>query len=776
MARKPNKQNEKFAHIGLITQGLEYLGKPFYKILSVSLVILLFLFYQIGQLAKSLSLFIFFFPKALIRITAVILTFFITSFKELISSIFSVKISIPRFPKISLPKLSKVKKPKIIISVVIIVIAFSVLVLKDLPSPNELVNRDQEVSTKIYDRNGTLLYKIYKEKNRSIISLAEIPNNVIAATLAAEDAEFYSHPGFSLKGIIRAIIRNVKENKLTGGSTITQQLVKNALLSSEKTLIRKIRELILAVGVELSFTKNEILEMYLNEVSYGGTAYGIQEASSIYFGKKVSELTLAEAAYLAGLPKSPTIYSPFGSSPEQGLARQKDVINLMAINKFISNEVANNALNQNLEFETNKIDIKAPHFVMYVRQQLESIYGTSMVEKGGLEVTTTLDYSIQLLAEKVIDNELSKLKHLNVNNAAVIVVEPKTGEILAMVGSHDYFDLENDGNVNAVMSIRNPGSSIKPINYAFALGNGYNPATILKDSPVTFNVPGLPPYSPRNYDSKFRGNLSLRSALAESRNVTAVKVLASYGVDKMLELGNKMGITTWNDPSKYGLSLTLGGGGVKLFDLAQVYSVIANKGEKVNFQSVLKISNYKNKTLEEINYEQESVLDPRIAYLLINILSDNIARSPAFGTFSELSIPTHPEVAVKTGTSNDLRDNLTIGFNQNYLVAVWVGNNDNAPMSRIASGITGASPIWKGIISSLLNNQKSEPWIIPDGLINTPICSLTGTLPCQGCPTKFEWFLKEDVPTKKCNLKNIKKMKEKSDKKQLLPEAASTER
>jgi len=704
---------------------LIFVGRPFYFILSRLIVAILFTLYLIGHT---------------VRISATLLA---------------------KLPKVKIPKFKlrlKLRiKPKLIFFVsflALVLILFYLLILKGLPSPRELTTKEQEVSTKIYDRNGVLLYKIYKDKNRTPISLDKVPLPAKLATLAAEDAEFYYHPGFSVRGIFRSIIKNIKEGKLSGGSTITQQLVKNALLTPEKTIARKIKELILAIEVEFLYSKDQILEMYLNETPYGGVSYGIQEASQEYFEKEVDKLTLAEAAFLAGLPKSPTKFSPFGPNPELAYDRQKEVLRLMRINKFITAEQEQEALNQELKITQKKTDIKAPHFVMYVRQELVGKYGEEVVETGGLEVTTTLDIRIQNLAEQVVKEEIEKLRGLNVNNGAALVFDTQSGEILAMVGSKDYFDTQNDGNVNVTLRLRQPGSSIKVINYAYALANGFTPASIIDDSPVIFKVPGLPPYQPQNYDSKFRGRITLRSALAESRNIPAVKVLASYGVSKMLELGQKMGITTWNDPSNYGLSLTLGGGDVKLIDLAQAYLTIADYGKKPEITPVLEIKNYKGKVLEQVqpldSTRDEQVISPQVAFLLIDILKDNVARSPAFGSNSYLVIPGHPEIAVKTGTSNNLKDNLTFGFNQKYLVAVWVGNNNSTPMARIASGVTGASPIWNKIMRGLLTDEDTLGWEIPEGLVQVPICPLTGTLPCEGCPTKNEWFLKESVPNTKC--------------------------
>lgn len=629
-------------------------------------------------------------------------------------------------------------------------VSFYFLIIKDMPSPYELASRSPNVSTKIYDRNGNLLYKIYKDENRTIIPLGQIPENIRLATLAAEDAEFYTHPGFSIKGIFRALIKDIKTGQIHGGSTITQQLVKNTLLTPEKTITRKIRELILSVEIETIYTKDEILEMYLNEVSYGGTAYGIEEASLSYFGKSVEKLDLAEAALLAGLPKSPTAYSPFGSNPDFAFERQREVLHLMVINKYINQADYLKASQEKLHFAPNKTNIKAPHFVMYIRQIMADKYGETTLEKGGLEITTSLDLSIQETSEKVIGDELTRLRGMNVSNGASLVINPQTGEVLAMVGSKDYFDTENDGNVNVLTSLRQPGSSIKIVNYAYALANGFTLASIINDSPITFYSPGTTPYSPVNYDGKFLGNVSLRSALARSRNIPAVKVLASYGVTKMIEQGQKMGITTWNDPNLYGLSLTLGGGAIKALDLAKVYATIANYGKTPELMPILEVKNYKGQILEKNTPKSSQTINSRIAFLLTDVLKDNNARAPEFGYNSHLVVKNHPEIAVKTGTSNDLRDNWTVGYNQNFLVLTWVGNNDNSPMSRIASGVTGASPIWNKIMSSILNDEPSIDWDIPEGVSKINICASSGTLPCEGCSSKQEWFLDENRPTKHC--------------------------
>lgn len=669
---------------------------------------------------------------------------------------------------------------------ILILTWFWYFILRDLPSPQVLADRVPQTSTKIYDRDGILLYTIYKDQNRTIVPLSSIPAQIRSATIAAEDSEFYSHPGFSIKGITRALYINLREKKLTGGSTITQQLVKNAILGSEKTYIRKIKEVVLAIQVELTYSKDQILEMYLNEVPYGGTAYGIQEASRMYFGKDVGNLTLAESALLAGLPQSPTSYSPFGSHPERALERKDEILSEMREHGFITESQEENAKNEVIRFSDTKIPIKAPHFVFYVREILEEEYGKDKLEQGGMKIVTSLDFNIQKLTKDIVSEEIEKLKKLNATNAAVIVMNPKTGEILAMVGSHNFFDTVGGGNVNVTTRLRQPGSSIKIVNYAYALSHSFTAATIIPDIPATFLIEGQEPYTPKNYEGGFRGNLTLRSALAESRNIPAVRVLASYGVENMLIEGQNLGITTWENEWDYGLSLTLGGGEVKLIDLARVYSTVANYGVRPDINPILKVTDVKNDTLEEFNCNDESqinlvqdsdgfiesaiattssliasknnnndcnfpqVLDPRVTYVLTDILKDNEARSPSFGPNSLLNITNHPEVAVKTGTSNNLRDNLAIGYNQDYVVAVWVGNNDNSEMDRIASGITGATPIFNSIMTALLADSESKSWEIPDGLVQLPICPYTGTLACEGCPVKNEWFLKENKPELTC--------------------------
>jgi len=420
----------------------------------------------------------------------------------------------------------------------------------------------------------------------------------------------------------------------------------------------------------------------------------------------------------------------------------------------------------NIHLASQKTDILAPHFVMYVKEKLVEEFGEKMVEEGGLEVVTTLDLNLQRKVEEIVKNEIENLKRLRVGNGAALVTNPQTGEILAMVGSKDYFDVENQGNFNVTTAQRQPGSSIKPVTYSLALASGFTAATILSDTPVTYRLPGQPPYSPKNYDGRFHGNIPLRVALASSYNVPAVKVLSSLGVSKLVEQGKKMGITTWEDSSRFGLSLTLGGGEVKMVDMAVVYGVLANQGVKVPLKAILEVKNYKGVTFVDKNKEtgknKERVLSEGISYILTDILSDNQARAPAFGVNSVLYIP-GKKVAVKTGTSNNLKDNWTIGYTPSFVVVCWVGNNDATPMSYIASGITGASPMWRKITDFLLTNYPSEEFKEPPGLIKAKICTLTGSLFCPACPfSRTELFLPGTQPQYVCREEDIRKLLEKT--------------
>jgi 1A family penicillin-binding protein len=630
-----------------------------------------------------------------------------------------------------------------------------------LPSPGKLGSDEFPVSTKILDRNGRLLYEIYTDQNRTPVKLTDLPEYVQQATIAIEDKNFYRHHGFAWEGILRAMLNTVFKQKLQGGSTITQQLVKTTLLTPERTLRRKIREALLALATEIRYSKKEILEMYLNHVPYGGTAYGIEQAAQTYFGKSAQDLSLAEAALLAGLPQAPTRYSPFGANPDAAKDRQKQVLMRMLEDKYINQEQYQQALDSPLTFAPQTNNLNAPHFSLYVKELLVEKYGEALVEKGGLRVTTSLDLDLQNFAQEAVATEVAKLNRANVTNGAALVTKPRTGEILAMVGSKDYFDLEIDGNVNVTTRLRQPGSSIKPINYAVGLGSGYTPSTMFLDVPVCFIVAGQPAYCPKNYDGKFHGAVQMRFALGNSFNIPAVKMLAANGLETMIATASSLGISTFTDPSRYGLSLTLGGGEVYMTDMAVAFGVFANAGLKVKLTPILKVETYTGKVLEEINFNDhlptgEKVISPEIAYLISHILLDNNARSQAFGAASQLVIPGHA-VSVKTGTTDDLRDNWTIGYTPSFLVATWVGNNNNKPMSPwLVSGVSGAAPIWNKIMRQILSDQPDEWPNKPENIIGLEVCSLTGFRPNPNSPCeakRFEYFIKGLEPPEEPNLK-----------------------
>lgn len=652
-------------------------------------------------------------------------------------------------------------------------------ILKDLPSPTKLGHYDVPVATKVYDRNGHLLYDIFADQNRSPIPLAHIPKYLQQATIAIEDKDFYRHGGISpVGGMIRAIVATITRNKLQGGSTITQQLVKSALLTSERTVTRKIKEIILAFWVEILYPKDKILEMYLNQVPYGGTAWGIETASEKYFGKSASELTLAEATLLAGLPQAPTLYSPFGAHPEYARNRQKEVLRRMVEDRYITQGEADAVGAQELVYK-NAPNIKAPHFVMYVKQELVDRFGEALVERGGLKVTTTLDLPTQEYAQATVSGEVKSLTRLSVTNGAALVTKPATGEILAMVGSTDYF-ASPSGNFNVTTALRQPGSSIKPINYAIGLEKRIvTPATMFLDIPTCFANLDKPNYCPKNYDGKFHGPVQLRLALGNSYNIPAVKMLYLNTVRDMVASASAFGLDTLTDSTRYGLSLTLGGGEVRMTDMAEAFGVFANSGIRKDLVSILKVTDKNGNVLYEhkdSNLHKEipsqlflqgpRVVNPETAFLVSHMLLDNNARQDAFGARSNLFIPGHA-ISVKTGTTDDLRDNWTIGYTPLVLVATWVGNNDNSQMNpALVSGVTGAAPIWNKIMKKALDGKADVLPKQPDGIVGAQICATSGLQPPnpegedlpageagKGCQTRFEYFVKGTVPSQRENMK-----------------------
>lgn len=606
-----------------------------------------------------------------------------------------------------------------------------VVLLQNLPNPKTLAFGQIAQTTKIYDRNGILLYQIYASQNRTVVPLNQVPKHLVQATIAIEDKDFYQHPGFDINGITRSAIQNFSgEGELQGGSTITQQLMKSTLLTPETSYVRKGKEVILAFWAERVYSKNQILEMYFNQVPYGGTAWGVEAAAQVYFGKDVKDLDLAESAFLGGIPRAPTIYSPYSNDTGVWKKRQKEVLDRMFVLEYITKEQQQEALAQQLHFKPAQTPIHAPHFVMYVKDWLVKKYGLPMVEKGGLTVITSLDLKKQELAEEIVKAEVTQSAHLNFTNAAALITNPQNGDILAMVGSKDYFD-ENDGKVNITTSLRQPGSSIKPITYAAGLLQGMTAATIIDDTPVTYTSPGGPSYSPVNYDGRFHGRVPLRVALANSFNIPAVRTLNQIGVPAMMSLAKKMGIRSWGTADQYGLSLTLGSGEVTMVDMATAYATFANQGVRIDTNPVVKITDAKGYIWEEKVPKPigTQVLSPGVAFIISDILADNNARTMAFGPNSILQIPGHT-VSVKTGTTDYKRDNWTIGYTPDYVVATWVGNNDNTPMSQaLASGITGAAPIWNKIMTNLLQGVPDKKFPVPSDVV---------TKTCYG---RLEYFL-----------------------------------
>lgn len=588
-----------------------------------------------------------------------------------------------------------------------------------LPTPQRLTSFEQPLTTQFYDRNGKLLYRLYEGRNRTLVKLDELPKHLVWATVSTEDKNFYRHIGLEPMSILRALYQNIRYGRKQGASTITQQLVKNSLLTSEKTYIRKIKEVILAFWAERKFTKDEILEMYFNQAPYGGPAWGIEAAAQTYFGKSARDLTLSESAFLAGLPASPTRFSPYGSQPELAKIRQAYVLDRMVKEGYINEVQKQAALNEPLALKTQTNNILAPHFVFYVRDLLSQEFGPRVVSQGGLKIQTTLDLDLQTEAERIVSEEIDSLARLGVKNGAAMVLDAKTGQILAMVGSRDYY-YPGFGNFNVTLSLRQPGSSIKVVTYATAFKKGFSPGNTILDSPVSFND-GIRVYSPVNYDGTFHGPVSIRTALGSSYNVPAVKMLAAIGIPDMIQTARDLGITTFNEAGRFGLSLTLGGGEVTMLQMMGVYGTLSQLGRLNNPTPILKVTDSAGNVLEEYKNSSKQAIQAEIAYLLTSILSDNKARTPAFGPNSLLNI-TGQAVAVKTGTSDNKRDNWTFGYTKDFVVGTWVGNNDNSPMHpSLTSGVTGAAPIWRKITDLLLKKSPSAAFVKPFGIVEGTI-------------------------------------------------------
>lgn len=673
------------------------------------------------------------------------------------------KKALPRFNLKKLPTanifvLSKLSKYAFF-AVIALVLAVPMLFLwysRDLPTPGKIVESRFSDATRIYDRKGQLLYSVYAEQNRTYVKLDAISKDLQEATIAIEDENFYKNKGFDPLAPFRIAKNLVFKQRAIGASSITQQLVKNVLLSNERSLPRKVKELILAIQVDSKFSKDQILEMYLNNIGYGGTAVGIESGSQMYFGKSADELSLPEAVFLAGLPQNPTVYSPFTGN-KYYVARSNAVLKQMVSNKYITQKEADDAAKKIEKFTFSQRDtaIKAPHFVLYVKELLARQFGDQVVERGGLQVTTTLDYDIQKEAEKIVKEELDELEEFDVGNGAALISDPKTGEVLAMVGSKDYFDTENDGNFNAVFAKRQPGSSLKPLIYAQAFEEGYSPGTLLMDVKTNFQADeNTKSYTPVNYSGKFQGPVHVRFALGNSLNIPAVKMLAMVGIEDAMQKAYDMGIENWEPTDanmrNVGLSLVLGGRETTLYDQVKAYGVFANKGEKKDLITVLKVADNNGKKLFEYKEKAgKKVLSEEIAFLISHILLDNNARIQEFGGNSLLRIP-GKTAAVKTGTTDEKRDNWTIGYTPSYVIGVWVGNNDNTPMNpRIASGTTGASPIWHNLMRMVLEDKEDEQFDVPDNVTAVQIDAMAGGQPAYGQPTRTEYFIKGTEPTTK---------------------------
>ncbi len=654
-------------------------------------------------------------------------------------------------------KLNKKKIWRLLLYGVGAIVLFIVLLFawyaKDLPTPEKLAARKATESTKIFDRNGNLLYTT-GEKRRSVIDAKDMPQSIRQATVAIEDKDFYKHHGLNFKGIIRAVVADVTSGtRAQGGSTITQQFVKNALLSPKKTFTRKIKEAILSIELEQTKSKDEILTLYLNEIPYGGNVYGVQEASKMFFGKDAKDLTLSEAATLAALPQSPTYYSPYGSHTDALFARKNKVLKNMVEMGYITEKQAEDAKNdapnsKDKKFAKRQENIKAPHFVMFVRERLVDLYGEQLVNEGGLQVTTTLDGELQDMSQEAIAAGTPKISSYGASNAALVSVDPKTGQILSMVGSKDYFDTENDGNVNVTIADRQPGSSFKPIAYATAFKKQYNPATTLFDLKTDFDG-----YTPENYDGKTRGPVSARYALANSLNIPAVKILSLAGVKNTIDTAKDLGITTLTDPNRYGLALVLGGGEVKPLEMAGAYATFANGGNRAAVTPFLNIKDSTGKTLFEFKQGQnvKTAIDPQIAYEITSILSDNGVRSDIFG--NSLVVPGY-NVAVKTGTTQEFRDAWTCGATPNLSTVVWVGNNDNTKMRRGADGSVVAAPIFRNYMEKALSKiGAKEDFQKPSGIQEVTVEKFSNKLPTSHSQQLVkDIFASWQVPTEKDNV------------------------
>jgi penicillin-binding protein 1C len=633
----------------------------------------------------------------------------------------------------------------------------------DLPSIDSLPETYMTPSIRITDREGRLLYEVLAETGgrNTVLAIENISHCMKDATIAVEDQYFYSNPGVDLTGILRALWINLRGGEtIAGGSTITQQVARNLLMSqeerTERTLRRKLREAVLAWQMTRRLSKDEILALYLNQMNYGGMAYGVEAASQTYFGKSAGELLLPECALIAGMPQAPGAYNPF-TNPDLAKERQRVVLGLMQKHGYLTEEERLHAEKTPLSFNPDPYPIESPHFIWIVKDQIDKLTFTGVLDaRQSLVVRTTLDLDIQHLGKEVLERRIAAFKNEdpllshNVNNAALVVIDPRNGEILALIGSADYFDKSIDGALDMATAPRQTGSAFKPFIYALALDparpDAWTAATPILDVSTTFITHDGTPYTPVNYDSREHGPVPVREALGSSLNIPAVKTLQEVGVENTIELAGRLGITSLIDPGQYDLSLALGGGEISLLELSTAYAALANNGDFTGNYAVLDIHDADGNLL----YEQEKdpplqVFDPRLAWLISDILSDDDARATGFGPDSTLKLDR--PAAVKTGTTTNFHDNWTIGYTPDLLVGVWVGNSGHEAMHNV-TGLTGAAPIWHEVMRGILQGQPAHPFERPEGLTQVEVCDLSGLLPTPACSlTRTEWFLAGTEPT-----------------------------
>ena len=626
----------------------------------------------------------------------------------------------------------------IVLGVIVFLSAFAYFA-PQIPDPQSIITRRINEATKIFDREGrTALFSVHGEEKRTIVQFEEISEHMKKAVIAAEDDNFYNHRGLDIKGVIRAIFINLKERAFSqGGSTITQQLVKNSLLGREKTFSRKFKEVILSLQIEQKFEKDQILWMYLNQVSFGSNIFGVEEAGYGYFGKSARELTLNESVILASMLKAPSYYSPYGSHKDELIERKNTLLEKMFKSGLISREDMTSAKNEEMKLASPASGgFLAPHFVMMVKEYLVEKYGEDLIQNGGLRVYTTLNWELQQKAEEIIDKYADRNEKLfKDGNAALVALDPKNGEILALVGSRDYFNIEKEGNFNVITAFRQPGSAFKPIVYSVALDKGLTDKTILFDVKTEFN-PYCPPegnqekdqyglecYHPQNSDEKFRGTVTLRQGLGSSLNIPSVKVLYLSGIKDSIKRAEDLGIKFLGDTEDFGLSLVLGGGDVRPLDLTSAYGVFANDGVYNQPSFIIRVEDPSGNILEESNPEPQRKISEQTARMMNDMLSDNSARALLFGLNSPLYIPGR-SIAAKTGTTQKFRDAWTIGYSPSLVVGVWVGNNDNAEMTREGGGVSAGGPIWKEFLTEALKEsppeefQKPEPVFVDKIMLN----------------------------------------------------------